>query len=76
MRLIVLNLKVEHFQRVELVKVVEVSGWVGLHFFKEGCDVCLIFERQLKHSLADDVFVEIELELDIGNVIGRLSVIH
>ena len=76
MRLVVLNLKVKHFKRVKLVKVVEVSGRVGLHFFKEGCDVSLILKRQFKHSLADGVFVEVELELDIGDVIARLGVIH
>ena len=42
--LVVLDLEVEHLERIELVQVVEIGRRVGLDFLKERCNIGFILE--------------------------------
>jgi hypothetical protein len=47
--LVVLNFKVETLEGIKRVQVIEAGRGISLHFFQEGCNVCLVLERQFEH---------------------------
>ena len=69
-RLIVLDLKIEHFKRVKSVQVIKVSGRIGFHLLKERCNISLILQGELHDTFVDIVCVEAKLESAVPNVVG------
>lgn len=74
--LIILDLEVEDLKRIKRVQIVEVSRRVCLHFLKERGDIGFILKGQLEQSLANHIFVESEAELDICDIVLRLSIVN
>ena len=70
-----MDLKVKALERIKHVQVIEARRWVSLNLLQERCDVCFVLKRQLEHRFGDSLLVKVELELDIANVVLRLTII-